>query len=108
LLLDFKGMDVPNSVDAFTIVPNEVPESQGITGTCWSFSTTSFFESEIYRLQQKKIALSELYTVYWQYVEKAKAYVRTRGATLFDEGSETNAVQEMMKQYGIVPAAAYS
>lgn len=107
LLLDFKGMDVPNSVEAFTIVPSEAPESQGITGTCWSFSTTSFFESEIYRLQQKKIALSEIHTVYWQYVEKAKEYVRTRGASLFDEGSETNAVQEMMKKYGVVPASAY-
>ncbi len=107
LLLDFKGMDVPNSVDAFTLVPSEAPESQGITGTCWSFSTTSFFESEIYRLQQKHIALSEIHTVYWQYVEKAKEFVRTRGASLFDEGSETNAVQEMMKQYGVVPAAEY-
>jgi len=37
---------------------------------CWCFSTTSFLESEIYRLTQRKIKLSELHTVYWEYVEK--------------------------------------
>jgi bleomycin hydrolase len=29
--------------------------SQGATGTCWSFSTTSFLEAEIIRLTGKKL-----------------------------------------------------
>lgn len=37
--------------------------SQGRTGTCWSFSSTSFLESEIIRLTGKPIDLSEMYTV---------------------------------------------
>jgi bleomycin hydrolase len=84
------------------------PVSQGETGTCWCFSTTSFYESEIYRLTKQNIRLSELYTVYWQYVEKAKEFVRTRGKSSFGEGSETNAVQLMMKKYGIVPWESFN
>ena len=45
--------------------------SQGRTGTCWSFSTSSFLESEIIRLKGKPIDLSEMYTVRQIYPEKA-------------------------------------
>jgi bleomycin hydrolase len=106
-LMDFSGIDIPRSADEFKTVWSGPPVSQGITGTCWCFSTTSFYESEIYRLHKKQVRLSELYTVYWQYVEKAREYVRTRGRSLFAEGSETNAVQLMMKKYGLVPYEAY-
>lgn len=105
--MDFTGVDVPESADEFTKVWTEQPESQGRTGTCWCFSTTSFYESEIYRETKQQIALSELYTVYWEYVEKARGFVKTRGTSFFGEGSETNAVARMMKIYGIVPAESY-
>ncbi|MBI4929772.1 MAG: peptidase C1 [Bacteroidetes bacterium] len=108
LRMDFTGMDVPKSMSEFKTVFAQKPESQGETGTCWCFSTTSFYESEIKRLSNLDIQLSELYTVYWQYVEKAKEFVRTRGTSAFDEGSETNGVAAMMKQYGIVPLDAYN
>lgn len=108
LMMDLSGVDYPKSMSEFTIVTADKPVSQGNTGTCWCFSSTSFYESEIYRLHHKHIALSEMYTVYWQYVEKAKEFVRTRGESIFDEGSETNATQDMMKKYGIVPYEAYT
>ena len=47
--LDVKGLDLPKSVDEFTKYWFNPPVSQGWTGTCWDFSTTSFFESEVYR-----------------------------------------------------------
>ncbi|MDQ3046780.1 MAG: peptidase C1 [Bacteroidota bacterium] len=106
--MDFTGIDIPKSDSEFKRVSAQKPESQGETGTCWCFSTTSFYESEIKRLSNQDIQLSELYTVYWQYVEKAKEFVRTRGTSVFDEGSETNAVQKMMKTYGIIPLEAYN
>ena len=55
----------------------------------------------------KTIDLSELYTVYFEYVEKARDYVNTRGKTYLGQGSETNAVQRMMKKYGVVPFDVY-
>jgi bleomycin hydrolase len=108
LAMDYTGIDLPKSASEFKSVWSVPPVSQGITGTCWCFSTTSFYESEIYRLSKREIRLSELYTVYWQYVEKAREYVKTRGKSVFGEGSETNAVQLMMKKYGLVPHEAYT
>lgn len=99
---------IPASVDEFETVWCHEPVSQGRTGTCWCFSTTSFFESEVHRISKKEIRLSELYIVYWEYVEKAREFVRTRGESAFAEGSETNAVARMMKKYGAVPLSAYS
>jgi bleomycin hydrolase len=38
-------------------------ENQSQTGTCWSFSSMSFIESEIIRLGGKPVDLSEMYVV---------------------------------------------
>ncbi len=105
--MNFDGKQIPQSLEEFTIVAAENPISQGNTGTCWCFSTTSFYESEINRITGKTINLSELYPVYFEYIEKARGYINTRGKTHLGEGSETNAVQRMMDWYGIVPAEAY-
>lgn len=106
--MDYTGVDIPKSKDEFTTAWCNDPLSQGRTGTCWCFSTSSFYEAEIFRLTKQEIKLSELFTVYYEFIEKAREYIRTRGESYFGEGSETNAVARMMKQYGIVPQADYS
>jgi bleomycin hydrolase len=105
--LDFSGLDLPKSKDEFKSYWFNDPVSQGRTGTCWCFSTTSYFESEIYRFSQKKVKLSEMFTVYWEYVEKAKRFIKERGDSEFDEGSEANAVPRIWKMYGAVPKDVY-
>lgn len=104
---DYTGIDVPTSAEQFKKEWYNEPLSQGNTGTCWSFSTTSYLETEVYRLTKQKIKLSEMYTVYWEYVEKARYFVKTRGASFFGEGSEADAVTRIWKKYGVVPAEAY-
>lgn len=106
--LDFTGMDLPKSKDEFKSFWHNDPISQGNTGTCWCFSTTSYFESEIHRLTGKQVKLSEMYTVYWEYVEKAKRFIQERGNSAFAEGSEANAVPKIWKMYGIVPEESYT
>jgi len=107
-VMDMSGKDLPNKVDLYKQEWHFAPISQGNTGTCWCFSTTSFLESEVYRINKMQVKLSEMYTVYWEYVEKARRYVQERGNSNFDEGSESNAVTRIWKQYGIVPAEAYT
>ena len=102
--LDFTGMNYPQSKEEFKYFWHNEPVSQGQTGTCWSFSTTSFFEAEVYRLTGMKVQLSPIYTAYWEYVEKVKEFVRTRGKSIVEEGSEANAVTRIYKMYGAVPA----
>ena len=107
-VVDFNGMNLPKSKDEFKSYWFNDPISQGNTGTCWCFSTTSFLESEIYRLHNKEVKLSEMYTVYWEYVEKAKRFIKERGNSAFEEGSEANAVTRIWKKYGVVPENAYT
>jgi bleomycin hydrolase len=93
----------PKSKDEFTTHWRNEPISQGNAGTCWSFSTTSFFETEEYRLHKKQVKLSEIWVAYWEYVEKANGFVQSRGTSHFDEGSEANAVTRIYRKYGVVP-----
>ncbi|MFC2139862.1 C1 family peptidase, partial [Bacteroidota bacterium] len=84
------------------------PISQANSNTCWSFSTTSFFESEVYRLYGKEVKLSPMWTAYWEFVEKARGFVQNRGEWSFTDGSESNAVTRIWEKYGVVPADAYT
>lgn len=106
--IDLTGKDIPLSIDQFTICKANGPMSQDVTNTCWSFATTSYFESEIYRQTGQIFKLSEMYTVYWEYVEKAKQFVDQRGESNFAEGSEPNAVSRIMREYGAVPQELYT
>lgn len=105
--MDLKGIEIPQSIDEFTKCWYTPLISQGMTGSCWCFSATSYFESEIYRLSKREIKLSEIYTIYWEYVEKARRFVQERGDSVFSLGSEPNALIRNWKKYGIVLASAY-
>jgi len=107
-MMDHSGLDLPNKVDLYKREWANPVISQGNAGSCWAYSTISMYESEVKRLQKKEVKLSEIYVVYWEYVEKAKRYVEKRGESLFDQGSEGNAVARIFKQYGVVPINVYS
>ncbi len=83
-------------------------ESQGNTGACWSFSTSSFLESEIHRLNGSLIDLSEIYTVRNTYPAKAENYVMRQGKAQFSEGGLAHDVLNSVSQYGLVPIDAYT
>ncbi|MBI5022530.1 MAG: peptidase C1 [Ignavibacteriales bacterium] len=106
--LDFSSIKGPASSNEFTQYWHFPPISQASTNTCWCFSTTSFFESEIYRLTKRKVKLSEMFTVYFEYIEKTRRFVKEKGNSAFAEGSESNAVSRMWKMYGVVPEEAYT
>ncbi len=106
--MDFTGKKYPTDIEKYKTVWHTPPISQGNTGTCWSFSTTSFFESEAKRLHGIEVRLSPIWTAYWEYVEKARRFIRERGNSLFAQGSEGNAVARIWKKYGVVPMEAYT
>lgn len=107
-VMDQSVLDLPNDRSLYKTVWCQPTESQGNGGTCWSFSTNSFYETEIYRQHGLKVEISEIYTAYWEFVEKARRFIEKRGDSNFDEGSEGNAVARIMKQYGVVPLSEYS
>jgi bleomycin hydrolase len=81
--------------------------SQGATGTCWSYSTTSFLESEVFRLTGELVDLSEMAAVRYNYPRKADMYVRYQGQHQFGPGSLSHDVIDAMSGYGVVPLSAY-
>jgi bleomycin hydrolase len=105
---DLSGIEYPAKVALYQQEWHLPPVSQGNSNTCWCFSTTSFLESEVHRLTGQEIKLSEMYTVYWEYVEKVKRFVKERGNSAFSEGSEANAVTREVKEYGMMPESVYS
>ncbi len=107
-VMDQSGMDLPNKPDLYKTAWSNPTQSQGNAGTCWSFSTTSFYESEVLRQQGKKVEISEIYSAYFEYIEKARRFIEKRGNSVFSEGSEGNALSRIMKVYGAVPDEAYS
>ena len=107
-ILDQTGDNLPNDPSLYKQYFHTPVISQGNTGTCWDFSTTSFYESEVFRLTGKNIKISEMYTAYWEYVEKARRFIIERGNSNFSEGSEANAVNRIMKMYGAVPFDTYT
>lgn len=107
LRFSFAVVTKPASPDVFDSPFHFPPVAQYRTGTCWSFSGTSLLESEVYRLTGQKVKLSEMHTVYYEYVEKARYFVQRRGDFHPGQGSETNAVLRMIDLYGAVPEEAY-
>ena len=83
-------------------------KNQGKTGTCWSFSTISFLESELMRMGKQSHDLSEMFIVRNTYKDKAQNYLLRQGKANYSEGSLSHDVMRVYKKHGIVPEAIYS
>ena len=83
-------------------------QNQGRTSTCWSFSSLSFFESEIIRIKQEKHNLSEMFVARNAYIGKAENFLRMYGTFTFGPGGAFHDIPWVIKRYGIVPEEVYS
>jgi bleomycin hydrolase len=83
-------------------------ENQGASGTCWSYSTNSFLESEMIKNGGPAIHLSPVYTARCAYLEKAVNYVRMHGALSWGDGGEPHDVINMYARYGTMPESVYT
>jgi bleomycin hydrolase len=90
------------------VLAHEGVTSQGRTGTCWSFATVSFLESEVTRITGKSIDLSELYPVFHTYRAKSALYVKSKGKSRFGQGGLSHDVIAMIRDHGMLPQSAYS
>lgn len=77
------------------------------SGTCWSFATVSFLESELIRLGYGSYDISEMFFVNHAYKEKADRYIRFHGAANFGPGGQAHDVINIMSEYGIATQQEY-
>jgi len=83
-------------------------KDQNKSGTCWSFSTLSFFESELKRMGKGDFDLSEMSVVRNVYVQKAIKYVRMHGTINFGPGGAFHDPINVIKNFGMMPEIAYA
>lgn len=106
-LTNVKGSDykftVIKSLDATAV------QNQNQTGTCWSFSSLSFFESEMIRMGKgKDFNFSEMFVARKAYPLKAANYIRMHGRNNMAEGGGFPDVVQVMRKYGMVPEEVYT
>ena len=81
-------------------------KDQNRSGTCWAYSTLSFFEAEIMKATGKKYDLCESFIANKTYMERAIQVVRYHGDCQFAQGGSAEDVLATMKTYGICPEDA--
>jgi len=82
-------------------------KSQDRTGTCWSFATSSFLESELIREGSESMNLSEMYVARMIYMDKARNYVLRQGNANFSQGALSHDVMHVLASDGVVPENVY-
>ena len=83
-------------------------KDQAQSGTCWSFATTSFIETEMLRLGKPEVDISEMFFVRNTYPLKAMKFVRLHGSSNFGPGGQAHDVINMIRDYGITPEEVYN
>ena len=78
-------------------------KDQNRSGTCWDYSTLSFFEAEILKATGKEYDLEESFVANKTYMERAIQVVRFHGDCQFSQGGSAEDVLATMKTHGIVP-----
>ena len=86
-----KDSVIPNK-PVFTVIkknPITSIKDQNRSGTCWDYSTLSYFESEILKATGKTYDLCESFVANKTYMDRAIQVVRLHGDCQFAEGGST-------------------
>jgi len=112
LTLSLQAQEAEKKTDnkpVFTTV-KEIPitsvKDQNRSGTCWNYSTLSFFEAEILKATGKTYDLCESFVENKTYMERAIQVVRYHGDCQFAQGGSAEDVLATLKTHGICPEDA--
>ncbi|NVO20281.1 MAG: aminopeptidase [Bacteroidetes bacterium] len=89
-------------------LPSSPVKDQASSGTCWSYASCSFLESEILRMTHDTLDISEMYFVRMNYAEKAKRFVRLHGTSNFGEGGQAHDVMDVVANSGLLLNSDYT
>ena len=87
-------------------IPVTSMKDQNRSGTCWDYSTLSYFEAEILKATGKKYDLCESFVANKTYMERAIQVVRYHGDCQFSQGGSAEDVLATLKSHGICPEGA--
>ena len=81
-------------------------KNQSRSGTCWDYSTLSYFEAEILRSTGKTYDLCESFVANKTYMDRAVQVVRLHGDCQFAQGGSVYDPLYCLQHYGICPEEA--
>ena len=90
----------------FTVVKeNKITsiKDQNRSGTCWNYSTLSYFEAEILKATGKVYDLEESFVTNKTYMDRAIQVVRLHGDCQFAQGGSAYDPLYCIQNYGIIP-----
>ena len=98
----------PNKPVFTTIIENPITsiKNQARSGTCWNYSTLSYFEAEILKKTKKTYDLCEMFVCNKNYMDRAILKVRMHGDAQFSQGGSAYDVLYVLQNYGICPEEA--
>ena len=111
LIKKIEGNKSDSNKYVFTVVKNienTSVKNQASSGTCWSYSTNSFLESEMIRLGKEPVDIAEIFTARCVYKDKADMYVRLHGGLSWGDGGSCHDVINVFAKYGALPQSVYS
>lgn len=110
LFIALSAMAQADSLKPVFTTVKEIPitsvKNQARSGTCWNYSTLSFFEAEILKKSKKTYDLCEMFICNKNYMDRAIVKVRMHGDAQFSQGGSAYDVLAVMKNYGICPEEA--
>ena len=91
-----------------TIIEHPVTsiKNQNSSGTCWSYSSLAFLESEAIKKHpelKEDLDLCESFLISKTYVDRADKHVRTHGDASFSQGGSFEDALYCMEHYGLIP-----
>ena len=104
-----KAAAKPSNKPVFTTIksnPITSMKDQNRSGTCWDYSTLSYFESEVLKATGKTVDLCESFVANKTYMERAIQVVRFHGDCQFAQGGSAEDVLHTLKTHGICPEGA--
>ena len=104
-----KVAEVDKNKPVFTVVkenPITSIKNQAKSGTCWNYSTLSYFEAEILKNTGKTYDLCEMFICNKNYMDRAIVKVRMHGDAQFSQGGSAYDVLAVMMKDGICPEEA--
>ena len=87
-------------------IPITSVKNQARSGTCWNYSTLSYFEAEILKKTKKTYDLCEMFVCNKNYMDRAILKVRMHGDAQFSQGGSAYDVLYVLQNYGICPEEA--
>lgn len=104
-----KVAETDKNKPVFTVIkenPITSIKNQAKSGTCWNYSTLSYFEAEILKNTGKTYDLCEMFICNKNYMDRAIVKVRMHGDAQFSQGGSAYDVLAVMMKDGICPEEA--